>query len=103
MRVSVIDVGGTHVKILAAGERKKTRVRLRPDADCQANGDRGRATCRTTIREADTSYREIWAGGWGVLPIRYLMRTEKSELRGGICSGSGSTFRRLQDWMKCEA
>ena len=38
MNILVIDVGGTHVKILASGEKDKREIRLRADLDGPADG-----------------------------------------------------------------
>ena len=43
MNVLVIDVGGTHVKILATGQDAHREFLVRPAAHPQADGDQGQA------------------------------------------------------------
>ena len=38
MNILVIDVGGTHVKILASGEKVRREIELRADPDGPADG-----------------------------------------------------------------
>ena len=40
MNVLVVDVGGTHVKLLATGQERTAEVRFRADADAEADGRR---------------------------------------------------------------
>ena len=46
MNVLAVDVGGTHVKILASGQREASRVPLRADPDGPTDGPRGQGTGR---------------------------------------------------------
>ena len=43
MNVLVVDVGGTHVKILATGQDTPREFVVRPEADGQGHGQPGQA------------------------------------------------------------
>ena len=44
MNVLVVDVGGTHVKILATGQKAISRISVRTQVDCQTDGGRRQET-----------------------------------------------------------
>ena len=61
MKVLVIDVGGTHVKVLASGARSGAAVRLGADADAGRDGEAGEGAHR------DWSYDAISIGYPGLV------------------------------------
>ena len=97
MNVLVVDMGGTHVKILATGQEERSRFCLGADADGRADGPPGSRSSPGT--GSTTSYRSAirgWFSMAGRLRNRIISAGDGSGSTSNTHSGAQSSLSMMR-------